>query len=386
MRYHRIAALSIVGALVATACDNQELTSPDSLLVEQTALMKSGANRISVMTRNMYVGADVDAVIFALATPDPGDDFAALMQAVQTLDSTYYPTRAAAIADEIAFHRPHAVGLQEISEIKIYFPVIPGLIENEIDIEIPFLPVLQAELASRGLNYVLPKDPSGLDSALVKNIEASPALPIPGVVSLVDYDVMLVDADRVTVNSAHGQTFDANLGPFAPGVVLVRGWVEFEGVIDGETYRIASTHPESGHFDPALSGLRALQVQELLDSIGGAPKAIVMGDLNDWPGTMMYQVFESYGFTDVWAELRPGTDGYTCCHAYNLSDPVPQFYERIDYIWSRGIGHPVSGLRGKVTRTGMVPSDRLDGPYYRIWASDHAGLVASLLLPGLPAN
>ena len=29
---------------------------------------------ITVMTRNMYVGAEVDAVIGALVTPDPADD------------------------------------------------------------------------------------------------------------------------------------------------------------------------------------------------------------------------------------------------------------------------------------------------------------------------
>ncbi len=387
MKYSVLPALLLATALAATACDSREMTAPDEMLVEESALVRSGADRVGVMTRNMYVGADVDAVIFALASPDPTDDYPALEQAIFTLDSTFYPTRAAAIADEIARYRPHAVGLQEVSEIKIYLPFIPDVIPQEIDIEIPFLPVLQAELAARGLNYVLAKDPGGLDSALIKNIEAAPTLPIPGaVVSLVDYDVMLIDADRVTVNSAHGQTFTENLGPVAPGVVLVRGWVDIEAVIGGETYRIASTHPESGHFDPQLSGLRALQINELLAYLGMAPKVIVMGDLNDWPGSLMYGVFEQYGYTDVWAELRPGTDGYTCCHAYNLSDPVPQFYERIDYVWTRGIGHPKAGLQGKVTRTGMQPSDRLDGPYYPIWASDHAGLVASLLLPGLLTN
>ena len=75
--------------------------------------------RISVVTRNLYVGADVDAVIAALASPSPDDDRPALLQAIETLEHTDFPTRARAIADEIARTRPHAVGLQEVSQVQI---------------------------------------------------------------------------------------------------------------------------------------------------------------------------------------------------------------------------------------------------------------------------
>ena len=37
------------------------------------------------MTWNMYVGADVDAVIAALLSPDPSDDQPALLAAIGTL-------------------------------------------------------------------------------------------------------------------------------------------------------------------------------------------------------------------------------------------------------------------------------------------------------------
>ena len=58
-------------------------------------------------------------MIRALATPDPNDDFAALMLAIQTVGKTDFPARAQAIADQIQSRRPHAVGLQEVSEINI---------------------------------------------------------------------------------------------------------------------------------------------------------------------------------------------------------------------------------------------------------------------------
>ena len=33
-----------------------------------------------------------------------------------------------------------------------------------------------------------------------------------------------------------------------------------------------------------------------------------------------------------------GVRGYTCCHAADLSNHNPQLHERIDYVWTRGLG------------------------------------------------
>ena len=128
-----------------------------------------------VMTRNLYVGTDVDAVILALRTEDPLDDIPALLDAIATLQRTDFPARAAAIADEIARVRPHAIGLQEVSEVDVALPA------SGINIQQNFLSTLLAELDERGLDYV--------PAAEVRNIEAAP---FPGV-TLADSDVLLVD-------------------------------------------------------------------------------------------------------------------------------------------------------------------------------------------------
>jgi len=54
---------------------------------------------------------------------------------------------------------------------------------------------------------------------------------------------------------------------------------------------------------------------------------------------------------------------------------------RIDYVFVRGIAGPQGRLLGDITTVGDRPGDRVPGPSYRIWPSDHAGVVASLLLP-----
>ncbi len=318
----------------------------------------SAVASITVMTRNMYVGADVDAVIAALVTPDPADDQAALLGAITTLQQTAYSARAAAIADEIAGARPHVIGLQEVSTVDITLPPLG------VDLHLDFLPTLLAELESRGLDYDV--------AARVRNIEAAP---FPGV-SLVDEDVLLVDPARVEVQGTDARSFTANIGPVAPGVVLARGWVSASVTIGGRAYTIASTHLESGQV-AGLDQLRAAQAAELAAALSGATRAILLGDLNDVPGSPMYQVLSGAGFVDVWAELRGAAIGHSCCHEPDLSNQVQRFDERIDYVLVRGS----DAVRGRVWQVGEVPANRLPGPEHGLWPSDHAGLIARLFTP-----
>ena len=323
--------------------------------------------RISVVTRNLYVGADVDAVIAALVSASPDDDLPALMQAIETLEHTDFPTRARAIADEIARTHPHAVGLQEVSQIQIDLTPL-GI---PVNISLDFLPELEQALADRGLHYAV--------AATVKNIEAAP---LPGV-SLVDYDVLLVDADRVRVTDHSSHTYAANIGQVAPGVVLKRGWLTVQGIVDGRSYQFASTHLESGNA-AGLDQLRAAQAGELASALAGSTPTILMGDLNDQPGSPMYQVLVGAGYVDVWNALRPGVNGYTCCHAADLSDPVAQFTQRIDYVFARGLSTSSNAALGSISILGDRPGDRISGPVGPIWPSDHAGLAASFLLLPTP--
>jgi hypothetical protein len=349
--------LAATALLLAAACTEDANDSPFGPSEEPEAA-GGGIGGLTVLTRNLYVGADADAVIAALASPDPADDIPAVLTAAGTLGRTDYGRRAAAFADEIARARPHVVGLQEVSAIDL---VIPPL---GIDIQLDFLPVLQRELAARGLGYEV--------AARVGNFEATP---FPGV-RLADDDVLLVDRDRVTVHGTTARRFSANVGEVAPGVVLTRGWVSAAVTIGGRAYTIASTHLESGSV-AGLDQLRALQAAELAEALSGASAAIVMGDLNDVPGSPMHRVLAGAGFTDIWRALRPGTIGFTCCHLPDLSNQVEQFDERIDYVFARGIGAE-GVLRGQVSRVGEVPADRVVAGDHLVWPSDHAGLVASL--------
>src|SRR6266545_7574286 len=274
-RLYPIAAALIV---LAGACKQPfDLYPPASgnWLTEQ--LVGTGSSDITVMTQNLYVGADVDLVIRALGTPNPDDDFPALLLAIETVGKTDFPARAEVIADRIARERPHAVGLQEVSEINIDLrPLgVPVVVDQD------FLALLQAALTARGLNYQVAATSDNIDVNLVS-----------GLVRLRDHDALLIDADRVTINQASGQDFSVNLGQVADGVVLIRGWVFARTTIDGRSYTFASAHTEAN--------LAGAQVAEMVGALGSSDRVVLMGDLNDTPGSPMYGVLTGAGFTDTW--------------------------------------------------------------------------------------
>lgn len=330
------------------------------------------ATAFSVMTRNTYVGADVDAVILALADGNPDNDFAALSAALQTLLATDYEARMNAFAAEIAEARPHVVGLQEITKIFLsqYVTQLP------VDVTVDFLPVLVAALEARGLDYEVAGSQLNINVSLFGDL-----------VQMQDYDVILYDAARVTWTPVLAKLFEYNVGEIAPGVVLNRGYIWGLAQAGDVGYHVVSTHPESGgegDLSNPLTYLRQAQIYEIATVLGTAAPAIVMGDLNDLPSSPMYEVLVGAGFQDVWATLRPDADGFTAPHLYDLSNPETQFTKRIDYVFARGLGHPTAGLQGNVYRVGEVPADRIQGPQYLMWPSDHAGLVAQFAAP--PAN
>ena len=345
----------------ATACSDSSLGPSTS--TEPTSTSAAVSGRITAMTRNIYVGNDVDAIIAALASGDPEAAARAVLEGADVLRRTDFPTRVTALAAEIARERPHVVGLQEVEELHINLAAFG----SPIVINQNFLEILRAALAARGLdNYVV--------AAEVTNTDATPA---PGI-SLTDHDVLLVDEDRVEWTTVISANYAANMGPVAPGVSLIRGFVIIDAIIGGQHIRIANTHLESGRGD-ALSGLRALQAGQLLSEVGTASPAILLGDFNDPAGSPMYALVRAAGFSDLWAALQPGARGFTCCHDPDLSNTVPGLDQRLDFIFSRGIAGPQSKVQGQVAIIGDQPGDRVQGPDYPIWPSDHAGLVAQFL-------
>ena len=368
----------LAGLLLIAAC--AESTDPSALAAPtRGATGGGGSGAVTVYTQNLFVGADVDGVINALNSGDPNAAFAALAQAVATLDTTDFAARAGAIADEIARTRPHMVGFQEGSKIDIDLTPLGAPLTAHVD----FLADLRSALDARGLeHYVLADSQANIQVHL-----------LGGLVNLVDYDIMLVDQDRVTLGATEKHHFSHNNGDLG-GIDFVRGYILAHLTIDDRPYLAVTLHTEGT--DATAYGidyhqLHAQQLQDVVDAVAGVETPVlVFGDLNDHDDSPMYTVMTDGGFTDTWAALRPGVEGKTCCRIPSLTDTGPgldRFAERIDFIFARGFGHVARPVNGSITRFGFLPSDRVAGQDGTIWPSDHAGLVATLFTPaGGPAQ
>jgi hypothetical protein len=353
-------------AILALACAGETTAPPTA--VESGAELQAFRTRsprgLVVMSQNIYVGTDVDAVIGALATPNPNDDIPALVAAVATLNETDFTSRAAGFAEAVRRFRPDVIGLVEVSRIDIDLDLTP-LGGPHIVAHEDFLPELTAALTREHLHYRV--------AAVNRNFVAAP---LPGV-SLTDYDVTLVDAGVRIGHDVIARNFTSNVGTVAPGVSLTYGFTSVPITVAGRTYVVATTHLQDDVGPVDLTLLRAAQMQELVAAIPADRPAVIMGDLNDLAATPMYQVATGAGFTDVWPALRPGGDGFTCCHASNLTDTrIPN--QRIDYIFARGFGHHDDPVDGWILRFGLLPQEMVQGPLHPIFVSDHIGLVAGL--------
>lgn len=366
----RIGSLCVAVVALSLAACADDARGPVGL-ADASAVASSqlgeGVTRLGFVSRNLYIGTNLDPVVQALASPSQADDIPALIGAINDINATDWPARVVAVADEIEKERPQVIALQEAWDVNVNLAAL-GL---NVVVDLDFLASLEAELASRGLNYQVVASFSGVTAA-----------PLPGI-SVIDRDVLLVDPSRVTVDAASvsSAAFLANIGAVAPGVVVKRGWVAINATIDGETMRLVSTHLESGR-GAALTQLRAYQAGQLMQVLAAAPRAVVMGDFNDTPTSPMYGLVSGAGFADVWQSMRPGVEGYTCCHEEVLDNARAQdsFSQRIDYIFVRGFSADNGRLLGRVGLLGTTAEDRLQGPSWMIWPSDHAGLALELLV------
>lgn len=346
-------------ATLTAACSDDNPMGPTSGVMTRNETN----GPIVAMTRNMYIGADVDRVIAALSGLSGEDPAAALGAVLQEFFGTDLPARLNALAEEIAREQPHVVGLQEVSTVDVNLPAEFGIPSIQAD----FLAGLTQALALRGLSY-----------QTVSNLNFQFSL-LGGGIAIEDRDVMLVRSSLPILGQAHGSFSCPPLCVPVPGLgTLSRGWVRATTRVGNRSITFVSTHPESGDL-PQIAQLRAGQMQELAGMLGSVSGPIVLlGDLNDTPGSAAHQVLTGAGFVDVWASLETGP-GYTCCHATHLQSGG--FIKRIDYVMVRGgfltgNGGVVPGARVKVI--GESANERVQGAFGLIWPSDHGGVVVSL--------
>src|SRR5262245_44163310 len=132
-------------AVPASADPVQHLAEPVGSQADRT---------VTVMTRNLYIGADLSPIGAALASGSPSAIIAAASTIWAGVLSTNFPERAEALAAEIGNSRPLLVGLQEVSLFRTGAPdSFFGNPTRADRVEFDYLAILLAELHERGLHY-----------------------------------------------------------------------------------------------------------------------------------------------------------------------------------------------------------------------------------------
>lgn len=352
-----------------------------SALAGPPAADRSG--HLRVMTRNLYVGADIFRV-FDATTPEEVP--IVVSGILQTVFATDFPERSAALADEIARYRPALVGLQEVSLLRVQSPgdfLIgnPQPAETEL---FDYLDILLARLEAHGLDYRVAGVVENADVELPFLAGIVGGVPLLDDIRLTDRDVILARADVGTSNVT-ARNYAVNFTvPFGPTTIdFLRGFVAVDATVRNRTVRFVNTHLEVAGIVPVI---QQAQAAELLAELAPEELPVVLvGDFNsspDDPFPAPYAQIDASGYTDTWLHRRGRPeDGATCCFTETLDDPTATLSERIDLVWARtGATHPpFHGGIGPVRATvvGEELRDRTDGG---LWPSDHAGVVTGLVL------
>jgi hypothetical protein len=331
---------------------------------------------VGVMTRNLYLGADLAPVIAAENTEQVVSASGAVLRDVVAND---FPTRAKGLAHEILEQRPDLVGLQEVAFWHTT-PITPAGKELTID----YLNLLLNEL-NKGpgpdrYEVVVVQNEFGTETPADYNGVAGDG---PGgelanaevLGKLLMRDVILARAGAgVHTWNASGGNFNTLLELSVGGqpVAVKRGWTATDAQVRGsQPFHFVNTHLEAFH--PLV---RAAQAQELVAPGGPATSSlpvVLVGDLNSDDDTvsgadqLAYQALLAAGFVE-----RSTNNPLGCCLNSSLlaegaGGSVSDFDHQVDHVMTND---PSITLERSAV-TGLLPVNGF-------WDSDHAGLFSAL--------
>jgi endonuclease/exonuclease/phosphatase family metal-dependent hydrolase len=380
-----LAALLLGTAFVPAAATSAQAAKPDD------------AGSVTVMTRNIYLGADINRPVRAATeAAEAGGDQTAILVALgrathetrEIVDRTNFTVRSGLLADEIADTAPDLVGLQEVALWRSGPLNLAGIAApSATDVDYDFLEMLLDDLEEEGVSY------EAVNVGMRADVEAPAFAAYPGDptsrnVRMTMRDVILMRADSGLAAVGGGnKIYDVNLAVEIAGVPMNfdRGYnfVDVENAA-GVDLRFVNTHLEAFSSDIALA-----QAVQMVTEAGATPRTTVIAcDCNSDPlndsvksfdtvaHKAPYEYIVSRGFEDMWLVRWPAQRGWTAGLSELVNDTKTWgFDHRIDMIFARtAAGETIRVRHGEVTGDKKGDRDKATG----LWPSDHAGVVIKL--------
>ncbi len=369
-----------------TATDDEDVAQDQQAFgAEESSHRRSKGHVVRVMTRNIYLGADLTP---AIGAPDLPSFVAATGGVLRQVTATNFPVRAKGLAAEILDSEPDLVGLQEVALWRTGPPSIAPLLggpKTAEEVRYDFLQLLLAQLNDCEERYrpVVIQEEFDLEAPADEN-------GISG-----DGPAPIVDAElnaRLTMRDVILQRVRAGVQVWNPEsanfanlltvpvlgtpVTVTRGWTKIDARVRGsDPFRFVNTHLES--FDPAsvVPSLRALQAGELVARFGPTTTrlpVVLLGDLNSDDDTVApgdqqaYRALLEAGFVE-----RSTSRPLSCCieSSFDLrSGTAAEFDHQVDHIMT------TAPKEVRLVES-FVTGRRMNKGY---WNSDHAGIVSAL--------
>jgi endonuclease/exonuclease/phosphatase family metal-dependent hydrolase len=379
----RVTRMTLAGALAAVA-------------LAPSAGATSSVPVTRVMTRNLYLGADLGPGIRAQNLQQLVDAAAVILHQV---DQNHFPVRAKELAAEIADKRPGLIGLQEAALWRTgpctESPIPPKAAHVRYD----YTKLLLAQLNKDKRHYRVAVSKPEFDFEIYANTDGDESTHAPGCPFGSEVNVRLTMRDAilarngVTTSNPRSGTFDTLLRekPAGVNVDVTRGWTAVDAQVPGSpTFRFVDTHLEAfdnqkvNHTnkgtDVGNGQVRQAQARELFKAGGPATGNLVIlaGDLNSdkqtevKPGdALAYKALLGAGFVE-----RSTSNPLGCCLKADVlttsgGAKLSDFDHKVDHVMTNA-PNAITLVNSSVT--GRSP---LNG----FWGSDHAGLFSTLALP-----
>jgi endonuclease/exonuclease/phosphatase family metal-dependent hydrolase len=373
------------------------------------AQARTRGHKVKVMTRNLYLGADLTNAVNSTSTNGFVD---ANGQIARDVDTNNFPVRAKGLAAEILKKKPDLVGMQEVSlwrkgplndaapfSCSPTFPYRPcGFTASTVTYD--YLKLLLKQLNKGHKRYAVVKSKTEFDfeaptdrNGVAGDGDACPAQ-CDGEENdrLTMRDVILKRLhDGVKVRHVRAGTYHTLYSPTVGGAVVVhvqRGWESADVKVgDSRRFRVVNTHLEA--FDSKQSGnptnhnttvgkgkIRQAQAKELVKRTKGRLPVILLGDLNSDDNTVQdgdrlaYKALTKRGFRE-----RSTANPLGCCLDADIittggGGHVSDFDHQVDHILTN------APRKVKLVSSSVTGRQPVNG----FWDSDHAGLFSTLRL------
>lgn len=332
----------------------------------------------NVMTRNLYLGADLTPAILAPTLPD---FVAANGQILREVTANNFPVRAKGLAKEILRAKPDLVGLQEVAlwrTAPVNFEVLTKG-PSATTVRYDYLAELLSELNRGPDRYEVVVVQNEFDLEAPGDEDGNPETgPFGADINgrLTMRDVILARRGAgVDTKNPQSANFTTNLVVPVAGVPVTvkRGWTATDAKVRGSGwFRFVNTHLEA--FQPLV---RQAQAAELVAPTGPATSdlpVVLLGDLNSDDDTvegadrLAYETLLAAGMVE-----RSTANPLSCCINSSLlavgkGGSEADFNHQVDHIMTRD---PEEVTLKDSEVSGIQPVNGF-------WDSDHAGLFSAL--------